>query len=29
LAKMQSDVGQFIEFKQAMFGDVNLVGKAR
>jgi len=28
LAKMQSDVGQFIEFKQAMFGDVNLVGKA-
>lgn len=28
LAKMQSDVGQFIEFKQALFGDVNLVGRA-
>ncbi|HAL44932.1 MAG: hypothetical protein A2Y12_16170 [Planctomycetes bacterium GWF2_42_9] len=28
LAKMQSDVGQFIEFKQALFGDVNLAGKA-
>ncbi|MCE5341526.1 MAG: hypothetical protein LLF92_10455 [Planctomycetaceae bacterium] len=28
LAKMQSDVGQFVAFKQALFGDVNLVGKA-
>ncbi len=28
LAKMQSDVGQFVEFKQALFGDVNLIGKA-
>ncbi|MEN6383593.1 MAG: hypothetical protein ABFD79_00155 [Phycisphaerales bacterium] len=28
LEKMQSDVGQFFEFKEALFGDANLVGKA-
>jgi hypothetical protein len=28
LAKMQSDVGQFFEFKEALFGDANLIGKA-